>query len=224
MSQLSQSEENYIKAIYSLEQQNSSSVGTNELAAKMETKASSVTDMIKRLSEKSLINYEKYKGCELTDAGVKTALVLIRKHRLWETFLVEKLNFGWEEVHDVAEQLEHINSTQLTDRLEEFLDYPKYDPHGDPIPTKEGEIHERERVYRLNQLEVGKRSIVIGVSDSSASFLRFLDRHSIQLGSELKTREIYEFDDSREVEIDGQVISLSSSASSKITVQLNEKE
>lgn len=224
MSQLSQSEENYIKAIYSLEQQNSSSVGTNELAAKMETKASSVTDMIKRLSEKSLINYEKYKGCELTDAGVKSALKLIRKHRLWETFLVEKLNFGWEEVHDVAEQLEHINSTQLTDRLEEFLDYPKYDPHGDPIPTKEGEIHERERVYRLNQLEVGKRSIVIGVSDSSASFLRFLDRHSIQLGSELKTREIYEFDDSREVEIDGQVISLSSSASSKITVQLNEKE
>lgn len=219
-SQLTQSEENYIKAIYTLQVHTSSSVGTNDLAERMETKASSVTDMIKRLSDKSLIQYEKYKGCELTKEGMRTALKLIRKHRLWETFLVEKLNFGWDEVHEVAEQLEHIQSVKLTDQLDRLLDHPKFDPHGDPIPDASGEIQHRERSYKLNELDVDQSGVVIGVSDSSASFLRFLDRHKIKLGSSIKVKEIFEFDDSREILIDEQLVSLSAAASAKITVQL----
>lgn len=219
-SQLTQSEENYVKAIYTLQLRTASSVGTNDLAERMETKASSVTDMIKRLSDKSLIQYEKYKGCELTKEGMRTALKLIRKHRLWETFLVEKLNFGWDEVHEVAEQLEHIQSVKLTDQLDRLLDHPKFDPHGDPIPDATGEIQHRERSYKLNELDVDQSAVVIGVSDSSASFLRFLDRHKINLGSSIKVKEIFEFDDSREILIDEQLVSLSAAASAKITVQL----
>lgn len=221
MDQLTQSEENYIKAIYSLQQRENGAVGTNDLAQRMETKASSVTDMIKRLSDKSLIQYEKYKGCELTDQGMRTALKLVRKHRLWETFLVEKLNFGWDEVHDIAEQLEHIQSVKLTDQLDKFLNFPKFDPHGDPIPNQSGEIQHHERSYKLNELDINQRGVVIGVADSSASFLRFLDRHKINLGSSIIVKEVYEFDDSREVEIGDQTVSLSAAASGKITVQLS---
>ena len=218
--QLTQSEENYIKAIYSLQKRTDSSVGTNDLAERMAMKASSVTDMIKRLSDKSLIQYKKYKGCELTDLGFRTALKLIRKHRLWETFLVEKLNFGWDEVHEVAEQLEHIQSSKLTDQLDEFLNFPKFDPHGDPIPDASGEIQYRERSYKLNELKLEDSAVVIGVADSSASFLRFLDRHKINLGSVITIKEVYEFDDSREILIDDDLVSLSSAATAKITVQL----
>lgn len=218
--QLTQSEENYLKAIYSLQLKTAAAVGTNDLAERMQTKASSVTDMIRRLSDKSLIEYKKYKGCELTEDGMRKALKLIRKHRLWETFLVEKLNFGWDEVHELAEQLEHIQSVQLTDRLDKFLSHPKFDPHGDPIPNASGEIHHRESSYKLNELSIDDSAIVIGVADSSASFLRFLDRHKIKLGSSITVKEVYEFDDSREIIIDDELVSLSSSATSKITVQL----
>jgi len=216
---LTQSEENYIKAIYYIYQRSNAPVGTNDLAERMETKASSVTDMIKKLSEKSLITYKKYKGCELTSLGEKRALKLVRKHRLWETFLVEKLNFGWDEVHDIAEELEHINSAKLTSKLDEYLDYPKFDPHGDPIPDSQGEIAKRESTVKLSELKLEQSAIVIGVSDSSPSFLRFLDRHKINIGSSLKVIEIYEFDDSREILFNDQKINLSSEASQKITVQ-----
>jgi DtxR family Mn-dependent transcriptional regulator len=216
---LTQSEENYIKAIYYINHRSNAPVGTNDLAERMETKASSVTDMIKKLSEKSLITYKKYKGCELTSLGEKRALKLVRKHRLWETFLVEKLNFGWDEVHDIAEELEHINSTKLTSKLDEYLDYPKFDPHGDPIPDSEGEIAKRERTVKLSELKLEQSAIVIGVSDSSPSFLRFLDRHKINIGSSVKVIEIYEFDDSREILFNEQKINLSAEASQKITVQ-----
>ena len=127
-------EENYIKTIYQLSF-DKSSVSTNSLANSLSTKASSVTDMLKKLSEKSLVNYEKYKGVTLTKEGEKVALNLTRKHRLWETFLVNKLNFEWHQVHEIAEELEHINSTELINRLDDFLDNPKFDPHGDPIPN-----------------------------------------------------------------------------------------
>lgn len=217
--QLTQSEENYIKAVYALQQHLQASVGTNELAERMDTKASSVTDMIKRLSEKSLIQYEKYKGCELTKEGMRTALKTIRKHRLWETFLVEKLNFGWDEVHDIAEQLEHIQSVKLTDQLDAFLNYPKFDPHGDPIPDQSGEIVQRDRSFLLNELEIGDEGVVIGVADSSASFLRFLDRYKINIGTRITIKEIYAFDDSRAIEIHEELVNLSAAATSKITVQ-----
>lgn len=220
MNHLTQSEENYIKAIYYLEKTLGKPVGTNDLANRMETKASSVTDMVRRLSEKSLIQYEKYKGCELTDEGIKVALKTIRKHRLWETFLVEKLNFGWEEVHEIAEQLEHIQSVKLTDRLDELLDFPKFDPHGDPIPDKNGEITHREETLKLIDLPIGKPAIVIGVSDSSASFLKYLDKHNIQLGMAIQVKDKFEFDHSTEVLIHEAVLNLSAAASSKITVQI----
>ncbi|WP_317045817.1 metal-dependent transcriptional regulator [Brumimicrobium salinarum] len=220
MDYLTQSEENYIKAIYYLHAKIKKPVGTNDLAKRMETKASSVTDMVRRLSEKSLIIYEKYKGCELTKEGEKAALKTIRKHRLWETFLFEKLNFGWEEVHEIAEQLEHIQSVKLTNRLDEFLNFPKFDPHGDPIPDKNGEIIKREETVTLIDLEVGVVALIIGVADSSASFLKYLDKYDIELGLTVKVIERFEFDLSTEVEINGKVLNLSEAASSKITVQI----
>jgi len=219
MDYLTQSEENYIKAIYHLRKTQGKPVGTNDLANKMNTKASSVTDMIKRLSEKSLIKYEKYKGCSLTKNGEKAALKTIRKHRLWETFLVETLSFGWEEVHEIAEQLEHIQSVKLTDRLDEFLNYPKFDPHGDPIPDKDGEITHREETMKLLDLPIGQPAIVIGVSDSSASFLKYLDKHEIQLGISIRVEDKFEFDHSTEIFIHGKKLNISATVSSKVIVQ-----
>lgn len=217
---LTQSEENYLKAIYSLEERYSGAISTNDLAEVMETKASSVTDMVKRLSEKELIDYKKYQGCSLTDKGRKTALRTIRKHRLWEVFLVEKLNFGWDEVHDIAEQLEHIHSTELTDKLEAFLDFPKFDPHGDPIPNKEGEMQQRTNTCKLSELIKDKKAVVIGVDDGSPSLLQYLDRHHIQIGSEIELKEKFEFDNSAMVIIDGKELNLSHTAMVKITVQI----
>lgn len=217
---LTQSEENYLKAIYSLEERHSGPISTNDLAEVMETKASSVTDMVKRLSEKELISYKKYQGCSLTDEGRKTALRTIRKHRLWEVFLVEKLNFGWDEVHDIAEQLEHIRSTELTDKLESFLDFPKFDPHGDPIPNKEGEMQHRTNTCKLSELIKDKKAVVIGVDDGSPSLLQYLDRHQIQIGSEIQLKEKFEFDSSATVIIDGKELNLSHTAMVKITVQV----
>ncbi|RFC53817.1 metal-dependent transcriptional regulator [Brumimicrobium aurantiacum] len=220
MDHLTQSEENYIKAIYYLQKVLKKSVGTNSLAEKMDTKASSVTDMVRRLSEKSLIVYEKYKGCKLTNTGESVALKTIRKHRLWETFLVEKLNFGWEEVHEIAEQLEHIQSIKLTDKLDAFLDFPKFDPHGDPIPDKDGQFSQREETYKLIDFKLNTPSIVIGVDDNSASFLKYLDKHGIKLGVSLTVLDRFEFDNSTEVLLNGEKLNLSAAASSKITVQV----
>lgn len=220
MDNLTQSEENYIKAIYALQKKSKKPVGTNDLAHRMETKASSVTDMIRRLAEKELIVYEKYKGCELTPTGEKVALKTIRKHRLWETFLVEKMNFGWEEVHEIAEQLEHIQSVELTNRLDEFLDFPKFDPHGDPIPDRDGEITKREEARKLIDLELNTTAEIIGVADSSASFLKYLDKHGIQLGMTVKIKDKFEFDNSTEIIINDTILNLSPAASSKITVQV----
>ena len=138
---LTLSEENYLKAIYHLELNSVKEISTNAIAEKMETKASSVTDMIKKLSEKKLIIYKKYQGVKITDFGKKTAANIVRNHRLWEFFLVDKLNFSWDEVHEVAEQLEHIKSPKLIDELDAFLGFPKQDPHGDPIPDKNGKYH-----------------------------------------------------------------------------------
>src|SRR5690606_30039252 len=174
------SEENYIKAIFHLQHISVEGVSTNAIADQMDTKASSVTDMIKKLAEKDLINYVKYQGVTLTEKGRKTALSIIRKHRLWEVFLVEKLDFTWDEVHEVAEQLEHIHSEKLIDRLDKLLDFPKFDPHGDPIPSKDGKFQERDKIL-LSELPVGEGGICVGVKDSSSSFLKFLDKNGIAL-------------------------------------------
>lgn len=190
---LSLSEENYLKAIYHLYKSQQQSVSTNELSGFLNTKASSVTDMLKKLSDKNLVDYKKYQGVTLSAKGEITALKVIRKHRLWEVFLVEKLNFNWDEVHDIAEQLEHIQSEKLTDKLDAFLDYPKRDPHGDPIPNRNGEFTVANRKV-LSDLKPGENGLCIGVKDSSADFLNYLDKQGISLGKsiEIKDKEIFD--------------------------------
>lgn len=219
MHELSQSEENYIKAIYALCEEKNDAVSTNLLAENLKTKASSVTDMVKKLSDKKLVSYKKYKGCSLTNSGEIAALKVIRKHRLWEVFLVDKLNFGWDEVHDVAEQLEHIRSVKLTEQLDAFLNYPKYDPHGDPIPDKDGNFAKRGKTALLNELNVNDVAHVIGVADGSPSFLQYLDQHKIQLGTEVKLIAAFEFDGSVTILVNNKELSLSKIASTKICVE-----
>lgn len=186
-------EENYIKAIYKLLENEEKTVSTNAIADKMHTKAASVTDMLKKLAAKKLINYQKYQGVSLTGKGEKIALNIIRKHRLWEMFLVEKFNFKWDEVHDVAEQLEHIHSDKLIEELDKFLDYPKADPHGDPIPDANGKLQVK-RSKTLSQFKVNDVCVMTGVVDHSPSFLQYLDKNGLTLGMEIKINEIVEFD------------------------------
>jgi DtxR family Mn-dependent transcriptional regulator len=195
----SQTEENYIKAIHSLNQRRPEGASTKAIAELLETQASSVTDMLRKLSEKGLVDYQKYQPPKLTEEGQQEAMRIVRKHRLWETFLVEKLGFGWDEVHELAEELEHIRSPHLTDRLEEFLDHPRYDPHGDPIPDKHGRMESREELL-LSELDEGDRAQIVGVRDSSADFLRYLDKMGLSLGSELRAIEHFRFDGSRNLE------------------------
>src|SRR6201995_1848842 len=156
-------EENYLKSIYHLSL-NNESVSTNQIAALLSTSAASVTDMLKKLAEKQLINYARYQGVTLTSAGEKIALHIIRKHRLWEYFLVEKLHFKWDEVHEMAEEMEHISSVELIDRLDKFMGYPKHDPHGDPIPDSEGHFRMHE-LAPLSSMDAGNRGIISGVRD-----------------------------------------------------------
>jgi DtxR family transcriptional regulator, Mn-dependent transcriptional regulator len=217
---LTQSEENYLKAIYTLSEEFGDSVSTNLLADKIETKPSSVTDMVKKLSEKDLISYQKYQGCTLTNEGKKKALLIIRKHRLWEVFLVEKLKFGWEEVHEVAEQLEHIQSVKLTNQLDDFLDNPKIDPHGDPIPDRNGVITLSKKSIPLSELTIGEKALVVGVEDGSLDFFNFLKRYDIGLGTEISIIEKFSFDKSILVEINNKEVSFSSLVSNKIFIQI----
>ncbi|PCH91029.1 MAG: iron-dependent repressor [Bacteroidetes bacterium] len=188
-------EENYLKAIYQLSGENNTGVSTNDIAKQIKTKASSVSDMLRKLSNKRLADYEKYKGATLTKSGKKVALKVIRKHRLWELFLVNKLDFKWDEVHEIAEQLEHIVSPEMVNRLDKFLDYPKYDPHGDPIPDKNGNIRVRKEVF-LSDLSKNQIARVVGVKDSSASFLQYLESVKLLLGTELVLLNRYKFDNS----------------------------
>jgi DtxR family Mn-dependent transcriptional regulator len=202
--ELSQSEENYLKSIFklsvNLEQK---AINTNLIAEDLVTKASSVTEMIKKLSDKSLVDYKKYKGATLTKKGTQFAIDIIRKHRLWETFLVEKLNFKWDEVHEVAEQLEHINSNKLTERLEVFLNFPKFDPHGDPIPDSNGEFPIQKAAVKLSTLNPDQEAEVIKINSNHKDLLLFLTKNNIGLHTKIKCIEINDFDDSMLIEIEG---------------------
>jgi DtxR family Mn-dependent transcriptional regulator len=192
-------EENYLKAIYHLsDQKNDESVSTNELAEVTQTRAASVTDMLKKLAEKEYIDYKKYQGVKLTEKGKKIALKIIRNHRLWEVFLVKKLGFKWDEIHDLAEQLEHIKSTELTARLDNFLENPKFDPHGDPIPDAEGNVPEIKS-FRLSDVELNKNVVIMGVSEDSSHFLQHLDRIGLKLGLKITIQDVSEFDKSIEI-------------------------
>lgn len=212
------SEENYLKAIYHLGNQGEEAVSTNAIAEQIETKASSVTDMVKKLAEKELANYIKYQGVSLTKRGRLTARSVIRKHRLWETFLVDKLNFPWHEVHDIAEQLEHIKSEKLTNELDAFLGFPTHDPHGDPIPDKDGNIKITQKVL-LSQLDKNQTGICIGVSDSSAEFLKYLDKQNLALGTEIKVLSKEDFDESMTIVVNKTPLSISKLISNNIYIK-----
>jgi DtxR family transcriptional regulator, Mn-dependent transcriptional regulator len=214
---LSLTEENYLKAIYHLSDGGSKAVLTNELAEAMNTKAASVTDMIKKLSAKQLISYEKYYGVNISPKGKTEALLVIRKHRLWETFLVQKLNFTWDEVHEVAEQLEHIHSPRLIDKLDEFLSFPKTDPHGDPIPDNKGRLKIAPQVP-LDQHQQGYQGVIITVNDSDSNLLKYLDKIGAKPGKKLKIVNKEEYDGSLEILIDNTKAFLSREVSKNILV------
>ena len=199
---LSLTEENYLKAIYHLSLDGKNPVSTNAIAEIMNTKPASVSDMIRKLGQKKLLNYKKYQGVRINDVGKDAAIRVIRKHRLWETFLVEKLKFKWDEVHEVAEQLEHIQSPLLIKRLDEFLGQPKFDPHGDPIPDENGAFPELQK-FPLSQLKPGEIATVVGLGQTSSVFLKYLDKIQVKLGAKVKVKEIVEFDNSYEVSING---------------------
>ncbi len=193
------SEENYIKGIFHL-QQETGLVNTNSLAAEMHTRAASVTDMLKKLKAKKLLQYEKYKGFKLNEAGLKAALVVVRKHRLWEFFLVDKLKFDWDSVHAIAEELEHISSEELVNRLAQFLGDPAFDPHGDPIPDKHGSI---PVIYQkiLSTVPLKKSVTVSAVSNQSTQMLEMLKHYHIALGTQLMILKKFEFDGSLEIKV-----------------------
>ena len=193
-------EENYLKAILSLSIQSGELVSTNEIASEINTSAASVSDMLKKLQEKDLIIYTKYKGVSLNKKGERIAVNILRKHRLWETFLVRKLDFNWDEVHDVAEQLEHIKSERLMDKLDSFLNFPKFDPHGEVIPTKDGEIPKTDRIS-LSEIEENNKGTVLGVTLDDSSFLQYLNKLEIQIGTEIEVFDRIDFDKSVNISI-----------------------
>ena len=212
------SEENYLKTIYHLTSMTEEAISTNAIAEKMDTKASSVTDMLKKLAEKDLINYIKYQGVSLTENGKLAAKMIVRKHRLWETFLVEKLAFSWDEVHDIAEQLEHIKSEKLINKLDDFLGNPTEDPHGDPIPDADGRIVKIEKRL-LSVLEDNQSGICVGVKDTSSDFLKYLDKQEIALGSEIAILEKETFDNSFKIRVGNKEIMISNKIASNLYIQ-----
>ena len=214
---LSFTEENYLKAIYHLSDGGQKSVLTNEIAESIQTKPASVTDMVKKLATKNLITYEKYYGVKVTRQGKTEALNIIRKHRLWETFLVEKLGFNWGEVHDVAEQLEHIQSPLLIEKLDEFLGFPSADPHGHPIPDKNGKFSVARQILLAEA--IGKRAVVRAVKNSTPAFLDYLSKIGVYIGATLNVLDKLDFDGSMEIQIDGKKkVYISKEASENILV------
>lgn len=195
-------EENYIKAIFHL-QQTDGNVTTNEVAAELNTKAASVTDMLKKLKQKKILNYEKYQGFRLSVEGKKIALLIVRKHRLWEYFLVEKLQFGWDEVHEMAEELEHLTSKKLIDQLDAFLDYPKFDPHGDPIPDANGKMISRPQI-NLIDLPINQLAEISAVASQSSELLELLNHKKINIGTQLEIKQKFAFDNSIDVQLKNQ--------------------
>lgn len=219
MNNLSAVEENYLKYIYQLGETQNGIVKTNDLAYKLEHSAASVTDMLKRLSDKKLVSYKKYYGVSLTKIGQQIAIQVMRKHRLWETFLAKNLKFTWDKIHDIAEQLEHIQSDELVDKMDEYLGYPKFDPHGDPIPDKHGNILV-PNVICLTDAKLKKLYILQNVNDDSASFLKYLNKIQLQLNDKIKIIEKEEFDETMQIIVnDKRQITISNDAAQNMFVK-----
>ena len=212
------SEENYLKVIYHLSGHSANGIATNAIANVMESKPSSVTDMVQKLADKGLVAYKKYQGVSLTEEGMFAALMIVRKHRLWEVFLVDKLDFSWDEVHDVAEQLEHIKSEKLINKLDEFLGYPTEDPHGDPIPDSTGKIASIDKKL-LSEIGIGKKVICVGVKDSSPPFLQYLDKQQIALGSAIEVLGKEDFDQSLSLRVNSKDVAVSNKIASNLFVK-----
>jgi DtxR family Mn-dependent transcriptional regulator len=211
-------EENYLKAIYRIYESTGDSVSTTAIAEKLQINAASVTDMFKKLGQQKLVVYEKSRGVKPTDKGRKVALQILRKHRLWETFMVEKLKFSWDEVHDVAEQLEHVHSDILIDRLDQLLEYPRFDPHGDPIPDKNGKLPAQSSIL-LSQGKIGQAYRISGVSENSDAFLKYLNKIGLAPGSQVTIVETEEFDGSMRLLVDNKKeITLSKQAAENLSV------
>lgn len=211
-----ETEENYLKTIFRFSKEGQS-VSTNTIANFLGTSPASVTDMFIKLGEKNLVEYTPYRGVRLREEGKRVALRIVRKHRLWEVFLVQELKFSWDNIHDVAEQLEHIDSPELIQRLDEFLGYPKFDPHGDPIPSESGEI-EKRTTHLLKDVEVGARAEIAAVLLSSADFLQYLDRVGLIIGKEIQIEEQIVFDDSMLLAVNGKQVIVSGSVAKNLRV------
>ena len=211
-------EENYLKAILKLSNNSFESVSTNSIAKEIDTKASSVTDMIKKLTDKNLVNYQPYKGVGLTKLGYDSAITVIRKHRLWEVFLVTKLQFQWDEVHEIAEQLEHVKSKKMVNRLDKFLGFPKYDPHGEPIPNSDG-IFPSTFSKPISELNINKIGQVIGVSQDNPTFLQYLDSLKIKLGTKIEVINKIAFDNSCEIKIENKLTHVSAEVAQNILIK-----
>lgn len=186
-------EENYLKAVFHLHQRGVEKITPTALAEAMLINAASVVDMIKKLSEKKLISYDKQKGVKLSAKGNKVALDIVRKHRLWEVFLKEKLGYSWDVVHEIAEQLEHIKHPELADRLDKFLGFPEHDPHGDPIPNARGEMNNLPTKL-LSEVDSGKSCQVVAIKDTSPVFLQYLERLTVNIGTRITVMEKNAFD------------------------------
>ena len=211
-------EENYLKAILKLSKNSDDSVSTNSIAEELYTKASSVTDMIKKLTDKELVDYVPYRGVSLSKSGLKKAVEIVRKHRLWEVFLVTKLQFKWDEVHDVAEQLEHIKSQKLVDALDTYLGYPQHDPHGEPIPNKYGQFP-KSFSKRLSELDTGSIGHVVGVCQDTQSFLQYLNSLNITLGTSIIVIQKIDFDDSLEIIINNKSTHISNDVARNLLIK-----
>ncbi|TDG94355.1 Iron-dependent repressor IdeR [Cardinium endosymbiont of Culicoides punctatus] len=200
---LTHSEENYLKAIYLISEENKSTVSTTALATFLNTSAASTTDMLQRLHSKELVMYQKYHGVSLSEIGRKLAVMTIRKYLLWQVFLVDKLKFDWNDIHHVADQLQYVDSDILIDRLENFLGHPYCSPHGVVIPSSNGKIIEKCR-HLLTDIPEGESAIVSAIKDDSASFLQYLNKRNIYLGAKITVLEKIHFDESIDVIIDNQ--------------------
>jgi DtxR family transcriptional regulator, Mn-dependent transcriptional regulator len=221
---MSESTDNYLKTIYALGTGERAFASTTDLAEKLCTKASSVTDMLKKLDEKGLVKHTKYYGTTLTAKGKKQALHIVRKHRLWEMFLVEKLGFGWNEVHDIAEQLEHVESAELIQKLDAFLNYPKYDPHGDPIPDTDGKMPAERKTTNALHMQADEWYEIVAVVDSSANFLTHLKQIKLALGSVITLKTKFAFDNSIQIISGTQKLHLSQEVAGNLLVQKTKKQ
>ena len=217
---MTNSEENYLKVIFHLSQGKNIEVSTNQIANQIKAKPSSVTDMLKKLAEKKLLFYQKYQGVFLTTQGLIRAKMIIRKHRLWEVFLVRKLHFNWDEVHEIAEELEHIRSEKLINHLEEYLGFPKVDPHGDPIPDRSGIIEPTEKLLLSDmEVEFDRPYMCVGVKNSSKEYLQYLDRLNINIGAKIVVLSKEAFDYSLKIEVNGKQHGISALASKNLYIK-----